>query len=221
VTGTAHHVRHAVAVDERRVKFKPALLAQDIRAAIHSHKTAAEEDIKEVWFPGNHGDVGGGWPVLVEEESDTKTKQPLLCSSEQNLVEENGYDQPKPEVKKMSLWGRFKNAIKTWKADKASTDLNNDWLQMSDIPLEWMIREVKKCGEKDAGAQVHWCHSLEPFEKMMKDPQRRMEATHGFMHDTLAFGYGTAFFKVLMWKFMGKYQYLFISHASLILLNDA
>jgi uncharacterized protein (DUF2235 family) len=202
VTGTAHHVRHAVAVDERRVKFKPALLAQDIRAAIHSHKTAAEEDIKEVWFPGNHGDVGGGWPVLVEEESDTKTKQPLLCSSEQNLFEENGSDQPKPEVKKMSLWGRFKNAIKTWKADKASTDLNNDWLQMSDIPLEWMIREVKKCGEKDAGAQVHWCHSLEPFEKMMKDPQRRMEATHGFMHDTLAFGYGTAFFKVLMWKFM-------------------
>ncbi|KAF4956645.1 hypothetical protein FGADI_3634, partial [Fusarium gaditjirri] len=37
VTGTATHVRHAVAVDERRVKFKPALLAQDIRAAVHSN----------------------------------------------------------------------------------------------------------------------------------------------------------------------------------------
>ena len=39
-----------------RVKFKPALLAQDIRAPCgHDH-----ENIKEVWFPGGHGDVGGG-----------------------------------------------------------------------------------------------------------------------------------------------------------------
>ncbi|KAF4943308.1 hypothetical protein FGADI_13506 [Fusarium gaditjirri] len=36
----------------------------------------------------------------------------------------------------------------------------------------------------------------------MEDAAKRREATHGFMHDCLAFGYGTAFFKVLMWKFM-------------------
>ncbi|KAM0232677.1 hypothetical protein ACHAP5_010653 [Fusarium lateritium] len=198
VTGTATHVRHAVAIDERRVKFKPALLAQDIRAAIHNHKPAAEEDIKEVWFPGNHGDVGGGWPVQVVEEQEIDSKTPLLSNA--NGVVVNG----KPEAKKLSLWGRIKNFFKTWKADQASTDVNDDWLQMSDIPLEWMIREVKKCGEKDANLQagVHWCHSLEPFEQTMKDPARRMEATHGFMHDCLAFGYGTAFVKVLMWKFM-------------------
>ena len=52
-SGTAKHVRHAVAVDERRVKFKAALFAQE--------KPKDNEDIKEVWFPGNHGDVGGGW----------------------------------------------------------------------------------------------------------------------------------------------------------------
>ncbi|CAN9080060.1 unnamed protein product [Alternaria alternata] len=58
VLGTAHHVRHAVAVDEHRVKFKAALLHQDVKDA-----KASNEDIKEVWFPGNHGDVGGGWPA--------------------------------------------------------------------------------------------------------------------------------------------------------------
>lgn len=55
VGGTAEHVRHAVAIDERRVKFKAALFSQE--------QHAVQEDVKEVWFPGNHGDVGGGWDV--------------------------------------------------------------------------------------------------------------------------------------------------------------
>ncbi|RYO31801.1 hypothetical protein AA0113_g11800 [Alternaria arborescens] len=63
VLGTAHHVRHAVAVDEHRVKFKAALMHQDVKDA-----KASNEDIKEVWFPGNHGDVGGGWPAPQPEE---------------------------------------------------------------------------------------------------------------------------------------------------------
>lgn len=45
VLGTATHVRHAVAIDERRVKFRAALLAQDI-----PHAKAEHEDIKEVWY---------------------------------------------------------------------------------------------------------------------------------------------------------------------------
>ena len=56
VLETASHVRHAVAIDERRCKFKAALLQQD-----SAHADSKTEDIKEVFFPGNHGDVGGGW----------------------------------------------------------------------------------------------------------------------------------------------------------------
>ena len=67
VGGTAEHIRHAVAIDEFRVKFKVALLAQDIHDI-----NGKEEDVKEVWFPGNHGDVGGGWSA----KEDTKTEPP-------------------------------------------------------------------------------------------------------------------------------------------------
>ncbi|KAL8711251.1 MAG: hypothetical protein Q9220_004396 [cf. Caloplaca sp. 1 TL-2023] len=71
VLETATHVRHAVAIDERRCKFKPALLQQDRRSAKIGHK---EDDIKEVFFPGNHGDIGGGWLAegnkTMEEEDD-------------------------------------------------------------------------------------------------------------------------------------------------------
>ena len=69
VIGTAMHIRHAVSIDERRCKFKPALLQQDLHDA-----QSETEDIKEVFFAGNHGDVGGGWlaegKLDVEEADD-------------------------------------------------------------------------------------------------------------------------------------------------------
>ena len=66
VLGTARHIRHAVAIDERRSKFRAALLQQDVKNV--PKDKAPEEDIKEVYFPGNHGDVGGGW--LAEGNKD-------------------------------------------------------------------------------------------------------------------------------------------------------
>ncbi|RKL20905.1 hypothetical protein BFJ72_g14972 [Fusarium proliferatum] len=64
ITGTAHHICHAVAVDEHRVKFKPALLSQDIKTSRRLRELTEKEDIREVWFPGNRGAVGGGWPAI-------------------------------------------------------------------------------------------------------------------------------------------------------------
>ncbi|KAF5008009.1 hypothetical protein FDECE_5693 [Fusarium decemcellulare] len=174
VTGTANYVRHAVAVDERRVKFKPALLAQEIRVSKHNHD---DEDIKEVWFPGCHGDVGGGWP-----------------SSEDN---------PLDNVEtKMTFWQRVKNFLTSRKPAEASKNIDADRLQMSDIPLAWMIREVELVGEKEPDAAVHWCDSLQKFKSLINNEDKKKQAQDGFIHDSLAFGYGTAFFKVLMWKFM-------------------
>ena len=43
--------RHAVSLDERRWFFRHALLPR-----------VAGQDLKEYWFPGVHGDVGGGYP---------------------------------------------------------------------------------------------------------------------------------------------------------------
>ncbi|KAL4743960.1 hypothetical protein BDV11DRAFT_176557 [Aspergillus similis] len=53
---SARHIRHAVSIHERRLKFKPALFHID-------PKDKDSVDLKEVWFAGNHGDVGGGWPL--------------------------------------------------------------------------------------------------------------------------------------------------------------
>jgi len=63
----AKFTRHAVALDERRSKFKAALLCQNTSGTHTAHVTPenpSQLDIytRERWFPGNHGDVGGGWP---------------------------------------------------------------------------------------------------------------------------------------------------------------
>lgn len=57
-------VRHAVAIDERRTMFRPQLWPQGGEYWGNPfNKTAAKpQDVREVWFAGVHGDVGGGYP---------------------------------------------------------------------------------------------------------------------------------------------------------------
>ena len=47
------HIAHAVSLDEKRSKFRPLLVCPAIKDA--------ETEIHEVWFPGAHADVGGGY----------------------------------------------------------------------------------------------------------------------------------------------------------------
>ncbi|KUJ12983.1 uncharacterized protein LY89DRAFT_709465 [Mollisia scopiformis] len=56
----AKHIRHAIAIHERRLRFKSAHFLFDLKAPI-------KDDIKEVYFAGNHGDVGGGWSCNGEK----------------------------------------------------------------------------------------------------------------------------------------------------------
>ena len=174
IKGTAHYVRHAVGVDERRVKFKPALLAQDIRASAESQ---SKEDIKEVWFPGCHGDIGGGWPAAA--------------------LDTDG------EPVGLSIWQRIKGFWMTDRAKEASKDVLTDPFQMSDIPLSWMIREVELVGKKDPAAAVKWRPNAAGFKERFR--KRKDQALRAVMHDTLHFNRGTGFFTVLLWRFMGEY----------------
>lgn len=76
VLGTAEHIRHAVSIDERRLKFKPALLNQDLMR----NENGGEEDIKEVFFAGNHCDVGGGWSAPGDVGDDDESNDPVQAS---------------------------------------------------------------------------------------------------------------------------------------------
>jgi hypothetical protein len=49
-------VRHAVSIDERRAFFRQNLMGE-----------ADGQDLRQVWFPGSHADVGGGYPTAEGE----------------------------------------------------------------------------------------------------------------------------------------------------------
>jgi uncharacterized protein (DUF2235 family) len=171
VEGTAHFVRHAVAADERRVKFKPALLAQDIRCS-----KGTDEDIKEVWFPGCHGDVGGGWPAGETDNVD--------------------------DAKSATVWQRLKNFWTTNKPKAATKDVRKDPFQLSDVALSWMIREMELVGELDPQAAVKWSSNVEGYKRAFSKQTSQKQALRGLIHDSLTFGSGSGFFTVLLWKIM-------------------
>ncbi|KAJ6551275.1 hypothetical protein B0H19DRAFT_950644, partial [Mycena capillaripes] len=72
LTWTAEHIcifRHALALDERRVKFLPEYIgggafaqssAKSVEPDSSPRPTSIGPDIKEVWFAGTHSDIGGG-----------------------------------------------------------------------------------------------------------------------------------------------------------------
>lgn len=70
-SGIVEHVRHAVSIDERRAKYKPVLFDNTIGLAPNnsadrsntSPSLSISKNVVEVWFAGNHGDLGGGWPA--------------------------------------------------------------------------------------------------------------------------------------------------------------
>ena len=57
-------VLHAVAIDERRTMFQPKLweTGQEFWGNPFNSAAAVPQDVKEVWFAGGHGDIGGGYP---------------------------------------------------------------------------------------------------------------------------------------------------------------
>ncbi|KAK9472348.1 uncharacterized protein V1510DRAFT_365684 [Dipodascopsis tothii] len=56
----ALHVRHALSLDERRSRFQACLYMKNYGLADGSVDRVYMNDVQEVYFPGNHSDVGGG-----------------------------------------------------------------------------------------------------------------------------------------------------------------
>jgi len=75
------HLRHAVALDERRRMFEPVLWPEGGEHLPQRFQpgSAVPQDAREVWFTGTHGDIGGGW----QEALSGLAKIPLLWMIEE------------------------------------------------------------------------------------------------------------------------------------------
>ncbi|KAJ1715166.1 hypothetical protein NYO67_2718 [Aspergillus flavus] len=100
-------MRHAVSIDEKRIKFQPVLFDPPpiggMKARTHHVSTWAANgeatisgiphpvvkgDFEEVYFAGDHSDVGGGWPSLK-----TKASQiPLMWMVQEAIMADLTFD---------------------------------------------------------------------------------------------------------------------------------
>ncbi|KAJ5186050.1 hypothetical protein N7491_006079 [Penicillium cf. griseofulvum] len=202
---SAKVVRHAVSIDERRIKFRPVLLRSpkddwahqaplDAKKPVKGTSTNDSEhtsgppvlpeipnistpskeqekeldntqDIEEMWFPGGHADIGGGWN---------------LGSSE------------------------------AW--------------PLTHVPLVWMVQEARRAGlrlnlekmkqheciegfDSDFDLQApnskrdSWCSELpKPHKDYLE--ALHLAGTKGHIHDLLAYGNGLPLTSVLSWRLM-------------------
>ncbi len=96
--------RQAISIDERRALFRLNrwIEPQKYRSDPFDPSTAVDQDIRQVWFAGAHGDVGGARP----EEQSGLSKFPLLWMIEQaqtaglrvdrSMVDHLGWGKPRP-----------------------------------------------------------------------------------------------------------------------------
>lgn len=84
------HVRHAVSIDERRGMFSANLFDYDPRTIV---ERAGTESFKEVWFPGVHADVGGGYPDEASDASLAKISLRWMLAESEALGLRLGHDE--------------------------------------------------------------------------------------------------------------------------------
>lgn len=187
VLKTAAYIRHAVSIDERRMKFKPALLAQDKKdletlqreADAKNSKEPEPMPIVEKFFPGNHGDVGGGWSPNSDMSHDLSGVSPN--------------DPPTP----------LENP-KRCHAHSAQLE-RGDPVQLSDIALQWMIEELDDVEKHHSEARIAWNHHRCNFMQNIAD--NLDQAVTAEIHDLLKFGGWSNWKnwpKTLMWQIAGK-----------------
>lgn len=157
---------------------------------------AAEQDIEELWFPGCHADLGGGWPLAVGEES-ALSHGPLVW-----MVR---------EAQRAGLDFNSEMMIKL----KCCDDNYSNWPDSADSTLvgDPNIPEVQVTSSsipnifgspKSEACAPGWAPGLQPEEPKQSEFHKLLHtaATKGILHDCLEFGGGLGRTSVLSWRIM-------------------
>jgi uncharacterized protein (DUF2235 family) len=145
---SVEHVRHAVAIDEQRTMFNPVLWEPggDFTGPPFKKRDPAPQDLKEVWFSGVHGDVGGGY----EEKKSAQAKIPLIWMIRE--MEEIGLKVYEPTVKKIVLGEDpdYPQYLKPGVYQKLNESMNWAWAAVEFLPRKipptsWRTGGKKGC----------------------------------------------------------------------------
>ena len=142
-------VRHAIAADERRRMFRPYRWtpAQTYKPNPFSPADGEPQDVREVWFAGSHGDIGGGYP---ETESGA-AKFPLRWVIDEAVGQ--GLLIKRAMYNHLVLGAKRQGGSRTYVAPSTSAPLHNS------VRSFWCVLEVlpKRTKYRDWAARPALC----------------------------------------------------------------
>lgn len=157
---------------------------------------AAEQDIEELWFPGCHADLGGGWPLSANEES---------------LLSHNPLVWMVREAQRAGLNFDHEKMIQL----KCCDDKATEWPESCEATVSHEPNipgvQVTSSSEPNIFGRSRsdittkgWAPGLQPEEPKRSDFHRTLHgaATKGMLHDCLEFNNGLTHMSVLSWKIM-------------------
>ncbi|KAL4785627.1 hypothetical protein BJX76DRAFT_163716 [Aspergillus varians] len=153
-----------------------------------------EQDIQEVWFPGGHADIGGGW-TLGEGESWALSHAPLVWMVQEALAAGLEFDPAK--MKQFECMEEFEGEYspirgnikwqKSWCQDPAHDSEQNGTASEKE-------NHMYKAKSRE---HEHPSNSSQRFKAALY-----ASSTDGLLHDCLAFGSGLPPLSVLTWRLM-------------------
>lgn len=218
--------RHAVSIDERRVKFQPVLLKkprqrtnnpihrrhhQHLHSRLnHLHEKKPDSNNPELAVPppetnhckesDNTSSEKKSTPVQSPESRDGKTDN--VQDKESTTDEPDEPDKPdKPEIDELEVW------FPGCHADVGGGNkLGDEKFQLSHAPLVWMVQEATKAGLRFNWEPVKMYHYLDISEDE-DDHRAYLHALHhssatGILNDRLQFGSKVSVASALAWNIL-------------------
>lgn len=145
------HFRHAIAIDERRRMFQLHKWTepQIFRSKPFRSDTDINQDIKQVWFAGVHGDIGGGY----SEAESSLSKYPLEwmikeAEAQGLLIIRQNFNQ--------IVYGKERKGSKfKYVAPDSNAEMHNS-LTFGWKILEWFPKSLSKSESKNHKSSFQW-----------------------------------------------------------------
>jgi hypothetical protein len=200
---SARVIRHAVSIDERRVKFQPVLLPRPRRrsgrnSAVLVGNNGTSEDVGRTGKSEKVGNMGSK-ALIQTPDANAKTEEPDKDDDVQDIQE---------------VWFPGSHADI---GGGFSKEQGEDW-QLSHAPLVWMVQEAQRAGLEFDQEKLEYFNCLgedplDPASTKAFCEALEISSAKGALHDRLAFGNGLSAVSVLAWRLM---EYLPIRRASLM-----
>ncbi|CAI7639947.1 unnamed protein product [Penicillium glandicola] len=202
-------VRHAVSIDERRIKFRPVLLQSHKDDWIGEKPSDEKKPTQET--PANDPEHISGPPVLPEIPNIS------IPSKERETQSDDDDDDEMQDIEEMWFPGGHADIGGGWNLGSSES-----W-PLTHAPLVWMVQEARRAGLRldPSKLKQHECIEEVEADLDLEDNSKwdasgselpaahksYLEALHlagtkGHIHDLLAYGNGLPLTSVLSWRLM-------------------